>query len=105
VSAVAHGRLRMPGEAPAEGELGEQILRVGGVTVEQILSGTLGTPMEFDQDHDEWVVVLSGSAVLEVHTQTLALRSGDWVFLPAHVHHRLVETERGTSWLALHAEP
>jgi hypothetical protein len=44
VSAVVHGRLRPSSDAPAEGELSEQIGRIGGVTVEQILSGALATP-------------------------------------------------------------
>ena len=80
-------------------------MRLGGVAVEQILSGTLGSPQDYDQAHDEWVVVLEGGAVLEVEGERLDLAAGDWVLLRAHVPHRLVETVAGTSWLAIHATP
>lgn len=73
--------------------------------VEQILSGTLGSPQDYDQAHDEWVVVLIGGALLEVGDERLDLVAGDWVLLEAHVPHRLVETVPGTSWLALRSGP
>ncbi len=76
-------------------------MQLGGVVVEQILSGTLRSPLDYDQAHDEWVVVLNGGAVLEVGDERLDLVAGDWVLLRAHVAHRLVEAVPGTSWLAL----
>lgn len=97
------GRLRPPHDAPDHGELTEAVARIGGVAVEQILSGRLDSPRDYNQPHDEWVIVLSGRAVLEVEGKPNVLVSGNWMFLPAGVHHRLVETEAGTSWLALHA--
>jgi cupin 2 domain-containing protein len=80
-----------------------EVARLGGMVVEQILSGTLAAPVDFDQEHDEWVVVLAGDAVLEVGGERIGLGAGDWVLLPARTPHRLVETVPGTSWLALHA--
>ena len=100
---VVRGRLNAAVDAPAVGERAEEIARLGGVVVEQILSGTLAAPVDFDQDHDEWVIVLAGDAVLEVAGERMALGAADWVLLPAHTQHRLVETAPGTSWLALHA--
>jgi uncharacterized cupin superfamily protein len=85
------------------GERAEEITRLGGVSVEQILSGAVSAPVDFDQDHDEWVVVLAGDALLEVASERVSLATGDWVLLPARTPHRLVETSPGTSWLALHA--
>jgi cupin 2 domain-containing protein len=74
------------------------------VVIQQILSGRLPAPVAYDQPEDEWVVVLSGAAVLEVGPQgRMDLTGGDWVLLPAHVPHRLVDTRPGTSWLTLHA--
>jgi cupin 2 domain-containing protein len=74
------------------------------VVIQQILSGRLPAPVAYDQPEDEWVVVLSGAAVLEVGPrERMDLTSGDWVLLPAHVPHRLVEMRPGTSWLTLHA--
>ena len=100
---VVRGRLNAAVDAPAVGERAEEIARLGGVVVEQILSGTLSGPVDFDQDHDEWVIVLAGDAVLEVAGERMALGAADWVLLPARTPHRLVETSPGTNWLALHA--
>lgn len=105
MSAVVRGRLRPSSDAPAEGELSEQVGRIGGVTVAQILSGALATPVQYDQDYAEWVVLLSGSAVVEVGTDRLRLEGGDWLFLPAHLPHRLLQTSQGANWLALSCEP
>jgi cupin 2 domain-containing protein len=105
VTPAVTGRLRPPSDAPAAGERSEEVARLGGVVVEQILSGTLGAPVDYDQEHDEWVLVVSGGATLEVGGERLDLVAGDWVFLRAHARHRLVQTQPGTSWLALHAAP
>jgi quercetin dioxygenase-like cupin family protein len=48
--------------------------------------------------------VVSGSAILEVGPEVMALGAGDWVWLPAGTPHRLVSTERGTSWVTVHGQ-
>jgi cupin 2 domain-containing protein len=100
---VVRGRLLPPTDAPPLGEHTEEIVRLGDVVVEHILSGALPEPLAYDQDHDEWVVVLHGAAVLDVQEERLKLEVGDWVLLRAHERHRLIETLPGTSWLALRA--
>jgi cupin 2 domain-containing protein len=81
------------------------VVRIGNVEVEQILSGVLGGPVAYDQDHDEWALVLEGAAVLEIGATRLDLTAGDWLLLPAHLEHRLVGTRPGTSWLVLRGGP
>ena len=76
-------------------------MTVPGFSAEQILSGELESVAEYRQDHDEWVVVLVGSAVLTVDGASVELSAGSWLLLPRGVTHRLVSTEPGTSWLAL----
>ncbi len=100
---VVRGRLLPPAQAPSVGERNEEIARLSGAVVEHILSGSLPSPLDYDQDHDEWVVLLNGGAVLEVGGERLDLVAGDWLFLPAHVTHRLIETLPETSWLAVHS--
>ncbi len=73
---------------------------MGDVVLEQILSAVADEPVDYDQDHDEWVVLLQGTAELEVNGQTLLLEPGDWVLLPRHTPHRLIRTTQGTNWLA-----
>ena len=99
---VGRGRLQSAANAPAVGERSVTIARFEGVVVEHILSGRLLSAVDYDQPHDEWVLVLAGEAVLEVNGVRFDLTDGDWVRLPAHVPHRLVKTAPGTSWLALH---
>lgn len=108
---VRNGRLRPPDDAPATGELSYELVRhgagaagtgAGAVVIEQILSGEVTGPAHYLQDHDEWVAVLAGGAVLDVADERLELGAGDWVLLPADVPHRVVETAPGTSWLAVH---
>ncbi len=73
-----------------------------GAVIEYIVSGNLAAPVDYDQAHDEWVVVLDGAATLDVQGELVDLTSGDWVLLPTHLFHRLVETRPGTRWLAIH---
>ena len=60
----------------------------------------------YAQDQAEWVLLLGGSAVLEIQGQgePLALEPGDMVLLPAHCKHRVAATDPGepTIWLAIH---
>jgi cupin 2 domain-containing protein len=105
VTPAVTGRLRPSADAPPTGERSVEIAQLGGVVVEHILSGALRAPVDYDQDHDEWVVLLNGEATLDVGGETLDLNVGDWVLLRAHVRHRLLETVRGTTWLAIHAAP
>ncbi|MBW3581440.1 MAG: cupin domain-containing protein [Actinobacteria bacterium] len=102
MTAVVRGRLRNPADAPVRGERVDQVLRVGDLLVEQILSAAPDHPVEFVQDHDEWVVVLGGAAVLDVDGERLELGPGDWVLLPSGAPHRLLDNDPGTSWLAVH---
>lgn len=99
---LERGRLSPAIEAPQAGERSEVLARLGGAVVELILSGRISVPVDYDQPHDEWVAVLDGAAVLLVDDEPVVLTGGDWILLPAHVPHRLVEVEPGTRWLALH---
>ncbi len=83
------------------GETVESLVTGAEFSVEQILSGTLDAPVEYRQDHDEWVVVLTGGAVLFVDGGTISLAAGEWLLLPGGTSHRLDSTVPGTSWLAV----
>lgn len=102
---VRRGRLWAAADAPDVGERHGLVVRMGEVQVQQILSGRLTGPEAYCQDTDEWVVVLEGSARVEVGGAVHALEAGDWILLPAGVPHVLRETEPGTRWLAVHTPP
>ena len=106
----ARGRLRDIEATPDTGERFETLATFGGVVVEQILSAATGASVDaYDQAQDEWVVVLAGAATLEVDDAngptTVDLGPGDWLFLPAHTPHRVMATEAGTNWIAVHLHP
>ena len=89
-------------------EVFEPLVDTPGLTLERIVSNGQATPPGewYDQDHDEWVMVLTGSAgLLWAHIpQVYTLTAGDYVYIPAHQCHRVEWTDKHqpTIWLALH---
>jgi cupin 2 domain-containing protein len=75
-----------------------------GTRVEEILSGQVELPVDYLQEHDEWVLVLSGGGRLTVGADHFDLGVGDWLLLPGGVPHRLEHMEPGTRWLAVHGQ-
>ena len=101
---IERGRLKQPDAAPPSGESISVLAGGPGWRVEQLLTGALPGPIEDRLDHDEWVVVLSGSATLDVDGDVITMTAGDWVLLRAGVPHRVLTTEPPTSWLAVHVD-
>ena len=90
-----------------QGEIFEPILSKGKLRIERIVTLTpYAQPGEwYDQELDEWVVLLQGSAVLEYKSgETVKMRSGDHLFIPAHKVHRVKQSSAigACIWLALH---
>src|SRR5215471_13119161 len=59
----------------------------------------------YNQEHDEWVLLVSGSAGLWIEGDgERDLRPGDYVLIPAHRSHRVTWTAKDepTVWLAVH---
>jgi cupin 2 domain-containing protein len=99
------GRLPAETEDPATGERFTLLHEGGGVVIEHIASSATVAPETYDQDHDEWVVVLVGRATLDVDGAEVELQAGEWLMLPAHVPHSVRRTAAGTRWLAVHLPP
>jgi len=89
-------------------EIFETLIQTNHIKLERIISSGQATPPGewYDQDTDEWVLVLSGSAGLmfEGERETLVMNPGDYVHIPAHRRHRVEWTDarQKTIWLALH---
>lgn len=83
-------------------------MSASGATVERIASGGHASPPGFwyDQDWDEWVLVVRGTAELEFENPPgeEKLGRGDWILIPAHRRHRVRATETDTLWLAVHGK-
>jgi cupin 2 domain-containing protein len=93
----------LPGELPDE--LIETLLKAEGVRIERIVSMGHASPEGFwyDQEENEWVLLLSGAARLRFEDKTLDMQLGDFVNIPAHKKHRVEWTtpEEPTIWLAV----
>jgi hypothetical protein len=104
MSDVTAGRLLEPSMAPHRGERIVEIARIRNLVIEQILSGHV-EPSDYLLVHDEWVVVLSGGATLDVDGDVRELATRDWVLIRAGTPHRLLTAQPGTTWLAAHLHP
>lgn len=89
-------------------ELFQTLVETPGLTLERIVSDGQATPegQWYDQERDEWVLLLSGEAGLLFadEDRPRVMRPGDHVLIPAHRRHRVAWTAAGqkTVWLALH---
>jgi cupin 2 domain-containing protein len=102
---VAQGNLFASLPAAAGGEVFETLFANPVCRVERIVSFGQASPPGFwyEQDEDEWVVLLVGSAMLAFDDgQRLGLRAGDWVTLPARCRHRVDVVSDDAVWLAVH---
>lgn len=91
-------------ETVPSGETFEALAQFGSTTIERIVSSDKPSTELYDQEQDEWVVLLRGDAELEVAGKTHKLSAGDFVSLPAHTPHRVLSTSAGALWLAVHVK-
>ncbi len=88
-------------------EISETLLKSEHFKLERIVSSGQATAPEewFDQNTNEWVILLRGSAGLRFDDEEeCAMYPGDYVHIPAHKRHRVewTDSEQKTVWLALH---
>jgi cupin 2 domain-containing protein len=90
------------------GESFETIVDSGPVRIERIVSNGQATPEGewYDQERDEWVLLLTGSAGLlfDDAREPRLLGPGDCLLIPAGRRHRVAWTDPAVStvWLAVH---
>lgn len=92
---------------PYPEELFEPLIQTGDLLIERIISTGQSTPEGewYDQDRDEWVVLLTGQATLRFDDGShLCMKAGDYFFIPAHLRHRVETTisHPPCIWLAVH---
>ena len=88
-------------------EIFTKLVGRGGVRIERIVSTGQSTPANEPhcQGHDEWVLLLAGSAGLRIEGEDeCKLRPGDHVLIAAHRLHWVTWTanDEPTIWLAVH---
>src|SRR5579863_7945869 len=85
----------------------QELWAAGNVRIERIVSTGQASPLGFwyDQNWDEWVLLLGGSAVLQFENEPAPrqLKPGDFIHIAAHVRHRVswTDPEQPTIWLAV----
>jgi cupin 2 domain-containing protein len=95
------------GPTSTAGELFEDICRSGEILIERIISTGQSTPEGewYDQEKDEWVVLLSGQATLHFASgELIEMVPGDHLLIPAHCRHRVKQTSENPPcvWIAVH---
>ncbi len=88
-------------------EIFTQLLHGQDFRVERIVSKGHASPESgwYDQDENEWVVVLQGEARLSFPGQRVEhLSAGSYINIPARTRHRVIWTppDKETIWLAIH---
>jgi cupin 2 domain-containing protein len=85
-----------------------ELLTTPNLRIERIVSTGQASPADqwYDQDWDEWVILLRDGAQLlfEDEAQARILDPGNYVYIPAHRRHRVFWTDpqQMTVWLAIH---
>jgi len=93
---------------PLPDEVVDLLVEHPGLRIERIVSTGQATPegQWYDQDSDELVLVVDGTARLSIEgeSEERELGEGDWILLPVHCRHRVTWTraEPPTVWLAIH---
>ena len=87
-------------------EIIETIIESKNVKIERIISKGHSSPKNYwyDQEKNEWVLVLKGNAKLIFkENESIGLSAGDYINIPAHKKHRVEWTEKEieTIWLAI----
>ena len=96
-------------EVPNHLEKFEQIVFGKNIQIERIVSTgqTTNFGQWYDQELDEWVLLLQGEAELSYIDDTrIKLKAGDYLLIPAHTKHRVEYTsiEPPCIWLAVHGQ-
>lgn len=89
-------------------ELFTTLLHAEGLRIERIVSHGQASPSGFwyDQEENEWILVLEGRAVVEFEndTERVEMLPGSHLNIPAHARHRVAWTapDEKTIWLAVY---
>ena len=89
------------GKPPNDAESVHALFEYKNVTIERIVSSGNQSPATYLQDHDEWVMLVSGQAEMTLAGQPVTLNAGDTLHLPAAVEHEVRSTSAGAIWLAV----
>lgn len=73
-----------------------QHIRIEGIRSERKVLGEV-----YNQQEDEWVLLMQGRASLKLEEKFYELKSGDHLFIPRHTPHQVISTDEDTIWLGV----
>lgn len=56
---------------------------------------------KYDQEEDEWVILVRGSATIEIEGINHSLKEGDSLFLERHTRHQVLSTSDNALWIGV----
>lgn len=96
----------LPERLPAE--LTDTLVQAKHIRIERMVSEGHSSPAGFwyDQEENEFSMLLQGAARLRFEDETVAMKAGDWLNIPAHRRHRVEWTtpDEKSVWLAVFYE-
>jgi len=87
---------------PTSGEDFSTLFKGQNIKIVRIVSSNKIEPQEYIQDDNEFVILLEGSATLEIDGKLKELVKGDTLFIRAKTPHKVLKTSKGALWLAVH---
>jgi len=87
---------------PNDGEFFNTLFKDKNIEITQIVSSDKLEPKEYNQDRDEFVMLLEGEATLELEGRVFKLKKGDYLHIAAHTKHKVLNTSSGALWLAIY---
>ncbi|HEX5623247.1 MAG TPA: cupin domain-containing protein [Sulfuricurvum sp.] len=82
-------------------EIFQTLHQHGRLKIEAIRSHLTQPGEVYDQNEDEWVILLRGNAGLKIKDTMVHLQAGECVFLPKHTPHQVLSTSDDALWLAV----
>jgi cupin 2 domain-containing protein len=86
-------------------EIFETIITDKNIKIEKIISKGHTSPAHgwYDQEKNEWVILLDGEASIEFEDKIVDLKKGDYINILANQKHKVIKTSKNPPaiWLAI----
>ncbi len=87
---------------PEIGEISERLYENKNIFIEKIISSDKQEKKLYNQNYDEWIILMEGEALLQIDKKEVILKKGDFLLIEKNTPHRVVKTTSGTLWLCVH---
>ncbi len=93
----------IPNQNNPEQEQFDTLLRTENIHIEKITSHGKTSSQWYEQERDEWVVLIEGEGkLLFENKKEVVLKKGEYIYIPKMKRHKVVYTSSPAVWLAVH---